>query len=307
LSHLFFVVVVVVVIFRGNVGPMRLYVGSLHYSLTEDDVRQVFEPFGELDFVNIHRDQTGRSKGYGFIQFKRAEDAKRAMAELNGLELAGRPLKVNVVTESNKENNMLASAALGNAVGIGELDDEGGGLGLTAHSRALLMQKLLKDDSLKPPPLVLPNAVPVVTSLPSVVPMIPNPLLTATTTATTTAVAAATSPTAPLVTPPLVPPTLPLVGLPAKALQTNCILLKNMFDPATETDPNFDQEIKDDVEEECSKFGPVLHIYVDKTSKVHFSIISQSLSYTLSLSHTHTTYTTLLFSSLLFSSLSGSV
>lgn len=261
---------------------MRLYVGSLHYSLTEDDVRQVFEPFGELDFVNIHRDQTGRSKGYGFIQFKRAEDAKRAMAELNGLELAGRQLKVNVVTESNKENNMLASAALGSAVGIGELDDEGGGLGLNAHSRALLMQKLLKDDSIKPPPLVLSTGVPVPTPVAPVVPMIPNPLLTAPTTTTT-------SPTAPFVSPPLVPSTLPLVGLSAKALQTNCILLKNMFDPTTETDPNFDQEIKDDVEEECSKFGPVLHIYVDKTSKVHFSVISQSLSLshflTFSLSH----------------------
>jgi RNA-binding protein 39 len=240
----------------GNVGPMRLYVGSLHYNLTDDDVRQVFEPFGELDFVNIHRDQSGRSRGYGFVQFKRAEDAKRAMAELNGLELAGRQLKVNVVTESNKDNNALASASIGGAAGIGELDDEGGGLGLNAHSRALLMQKLLKDDSIKPPPLVMPGGVAVPSTPLSPVSLVPNPL--------------GTPPlvTPPLITPPLIAPTaLPLTALPAKTLQTNCILLKNMFDPATETDPNFDQEIKDDVEEECSKFGPVLHIYVDKTSK----------------------------------------
>ena len=48
----------------------RLYVGSLHFNLTESDIRQVFEPFGELEFVDLHRDPvTGRSKGYAFIQW----------------------------------------------------------------------------------------------------------------------------------------------------------------------------------------------------------------------------------------------
>ena len=47
----------------------RLYVGSLHFNLTESDIRQVFEPFGELEFVDLHRDPvTGRSKGYAFVQ-----------------------------------------------------------------------------------------------------------------------------------------------------------------------------------------------------------------------------------------------
>jgi len=47
----------------------RLYVGSLHFNLTEADIRQVFEPFGDLDFVDLHRDPlTGRSKGYAFVQ-----------------------------------------------------------------------------------------------------------------------------------------------------------------------------------------------------------------------------------------------
>lgn len=48
---------------------VRLYVGSLHFNLTEADIRQVFEPFGDLDFVDLHRDPlTGRSKGYAFVQ-----------------------------------------------------------------------------------------------------------------------------------------------------------------------------------------------------------------------------------------------
>ena len=44
--------------------------GSLHFNLTESDIRQVFEPFGELEFVDLHRDPvTGRSKGYAFVQW----------------------------------------------------------------------------------------------------------------------------------------------------------------------------------------------------------------------------------------------
>lgn len=50
--------------------PFRLYVGSLHFNLTESDIKQVFEPFGELEFVDLHRDpMTGRSKGYAFVQY----------------------------------------------------------------------------------------------------------------------------------------------------------------------------------------------------------------------------------------------
>lgn len=51
-------------------SPTRLYVGSLHFNLTESDIKQVFEPFGELEFVDLHRDpMTGRSKGYAFVQY----------------------------------------------------------------------------------------------------------------------------------------------------------------------------------------------------------------------------------------------
>ncbi len=53
-------------------GSMQLYVGSLHFNLTEQDIKQVFEPFGELEFVDLHRDPvTSRSKGYAFVQLRR--------------------------------------------------------------------------------------------------------------------------------------------------------------------------------------------------------------------------------------------
>merc|ERR1719427_1275138 len=85
---------------KGGAGPMRLYVGSLHYNITEEMLRGIFEPFGVIDSIQLMTDsELKRSKGYGFITFHDADDAKRALDQLNGFELAGRPMKVNHVTE----------------------------------------------------------------------------------------------------------------------------------------------------------------------------------------------------------------
>jgi RNA-binding protein 23/39 len=46
----------------------RLYVGNIHFSITEEDIRNLFEAFGELEFVQLQKEDTGRSKGYGFVQ-----------------------------------------------------------------------------------------------------------------------------------------------------------------------------------------------------------------------------------------------
>lgn len=53
---------------KGQTGPMRLYVGSLHFNITEDMLRGIFEPFGKIDNIQLIMDpETGRSKGYGFL------------------------------------------------------------------------------------------------------------------------------------------------------------------------------------------------------------------------------------------------
>lgn len=46
----------------------RLYVGNIHFSITEGDLQNVFEPFGELEFVQLQKEDQGRSRGYGFVQ-----------------------------------------------------------------------------------------------------------------------------------------------------------------------------------------------------------------------------------------------
>ncbi|KAG0768911.1 hypothetical protein G6F57_005398 [Rhizopus arrhizus] len=121
----------------------RLYIGSLHFSLTENDVRQIFEPFGPLDFVNLHKDpETGRSKGFGFIQYKNANDAKQALEKMNGFELAGRNLKVGLVSE--KSGTTMSTFGLD--------DEETEGLALNSLSRAELMAKLAARDPQNSPP-----------------------------------------------------------------------------------------------------------------------------------------------------------
>ncbi|KAF2247063.1 splicing factor, CC1-like protein [Trematosphaeria pertusa] len=76
----------------------RLYVGNIHFSVTEDDLKQIFEPFGELEQVTLQRDQENpaRSKGYGFVQFVDPNDAKKALTDMNGFELAGRQIRVGL-------------------------------------------------------------------------------------------------------------------------------------------------------------------------------------------------------------------
>jgi len=117
-----------------EMGPTRLYVGSLHFNITEQMLRAIFEPFGYIDTLQLMIDpETNRSKGYGFVQYRDAESARRARDQLNGFELAGRPIKVGEVTEQMEKNQ--------NSI----LDDEEtdrGGIEMNANARIQLMAKL---------------------------------------------------------------------------------------------------------------------------------------------------------------------
>ncbi|ORZ18826.1 hypothetical protein BCR42DRAFT_436152 [Absidia repens] len=123
-----------------DVMDQRLYVGSVNYTLTDHDLRQVFEPYGPIDFVDLHKDlATGRSKGFAFIQFRNVADAKEALSKMNGFELAGRNLKVGMVTEKSQQPNN----GQGNGINdSGPLDDDSAGMTLNSMSRAELMKKL---------------------------------------------------------------------------------------------------------------------------------------------------------------------
>ncbi|XP_074333701.1 uncharacterized protein LOC141671376 isoform X2 [Apium graveolens] len=224
-------------------GARRLYIGNLHNNIREDQLRQVFESFGSVEMVQLPLDQvTGHCKGYGFVQFARLEDA-RAAESLNGqLEIAGRTIKVSAITDQAGMQNVGANP--------GDFDDdEGGGLSLNAHSRAILMQKLDRSGTTS-----------------SVTSILGNPGVTLGLSQPEKSLLGTASTVSSLVNPSLSVPTVTVPSFDVLGVPSECLLLKNMFDPNSESEPDFDLDIKEDVQEESSKYGTLKHIYVDKNT-----------------------------------------
>ena len=74
----------------------NLFVGNLSFQTTEGDLTSMFEPFGEITRVQLMTDRdTGRSRGFAFVEMSNEESAAKAVAELNGKEVDGRALNVN--------------------------------------------------------------------------------------------------------------------------------------------------------------------------------------------------------------------
>ena len=74
----------------------NIFVGNLDFAATDSSVRAMFEQYGTVDRVNLVTDRdTGRSRGFGFIEMNNTEEADRAIAGLNGADLGGRALSVN--------------------------------------------------------------------------------------------------------------------------------------------------------------------------------------------------------------------
>ncbi|CAH8869223.1 unnamed protein product [Trichobilharzia szidati] len=130
-----------------NRGPMKLYIGSLHYNITEEMLKGIFEPFGKIEDIKLIKDPTtNRSQGYGFVTYVNSDDARKALDQLNGFELAGRPMKVNHVTERSE---YACLSALDND----EADRAGVDLGTTG--RLALMAKLAEGTGLEIPKAAL--------------------------------------------------------------------------------------------------------------------------------------------------------
>lgn len=74
----------------------NIFVGNLSFNTGEDELRQVFEGYGQVDRVSILTDrETGRSRGFGFVEMASDEDGEKAIAALNGSQIGGRTINVN--------------------------------------------------------------------------------------------------------------------------------------------------------------------------------------------------------------------
>ncbi|KAI5290180.1 hypothetical protein KEM54_002264 [Ascosphaera aggregata] len=245
----------------------RLYVGNIHFNITERDIQNVFEPFGELDFVQLQKDEHGRSRGYGFVQFRDSNQAREALEKMNGFDLAGRPIRVglgndkftpestaNLLQRLQGQNHYQGSAFSGHggrgshaggsggsfdraggrddkaASGASALDDtDVAGVNFNNFSRDALMRKLARTDE------------PVTTS----------------------------DSRADVKQTILKPRSEQKPPLPVTVnMASRCVLLKNCFNPAEETGEDWVKELEDDVRAECEdKYGHVVHIALDPNTQ----------------------------------------
>ena len=108
---------------------MKIYVGNMSYEVQEDDLRQAFGEFGQVDSVTIIIDKySGRSKGFGFVEMSSQEAGQAAIEGLNGKDLKGRALNVNEARPQEKRESRGGSGGGGRG-GFGGGGRSGGGGG----------------------------------------------------------------------------------------------------------------------------------------------------------------------------------
>lgn len=204
-------------------GAMRIFVSGLTDQLAdieESDLRDLFAPFGDIEKVELHRDDvTGKSKGYAFVLYRNSSDARRAIIEMDGFVVNQKKIKVQPI-QAGMANMLQDSSSF-------DLDDESGNNYLqTAQSRAILMQKLQRD----------PQEGMDLAGMANVQQQEPPQ------------------------------PSKPQTSL----LPTNCILLSNMFDVNEVdlvNDPGYFVDLKEEIEDECKKFGEVENTFIEASKE----------------------------------------
>jgi RNA recognition motif-containing protein len=105
---------------------MKIYVGNMSYEVQEEDLREAFGKFGQVDSVTIINDKfSGRSKGFGFVEMSSKEEGQAAIEGLNGKDLKGRALNVNEARPQEKSRDDRG----GYGGGRGGFGGSGGGRG----------------------------------------------------------------------------------------------------------------------------------------------------------------------------------
>jgi cold-inducible RNA-binding protein len=105
----------------------NIFVGNLSFNTNEDELRQAFEAYGQVDRVSIMTDRdTGRSRGFGFVEMASSEDGEKAIAALNGAQIGGRTINVN---EARPKTERVGGGGGGGGRDRGDRGGRGGGGG----------------------------------------------------------------------------------------------------------------------------------------------------------------------------------
>jgi RNA recognition motif-containing protein len=108
----------------------RLYVGNLPYTFTQNDLQQIFSEYGTVVSTQIISDrETGRSRGFAFVEMATSEGAQKALSELNGKDFEGRSLRVDVAQERKSGGGGGGGGGYDRGGGGGGYDRGGGGGG----------------------------------------------------------------------------------------------------------------------------------------------------------------------------------
>lgn len=108
----------------------NIYVGNLAWAAGESDVRAAFEPFGDVSAVHVIMDrETGRARGFAFVEMPSAEEAKEAIENVNGTEICGRAVTVNEARPREERPRRGGGGGYGGGGGGGYGGGGGGGYG----------------------------------------------------------------------------------------------------------------------------------------------------------------------------------
>ncbi len=105
---------------------LNLYVGNLPYSVTDQELNDIFSEIGEVQSARVMNDrETGRSRGFGFVEMKNEDDGREAIEKLNGRDMGGRALVVNEARP--REERPRSGGGFGGGGGRGGFGGGGGG------------------------------------------------------------------------------------------------------------------------------------------------------------------------------------
>lgn len=108
----------------------NIYVGNLPYSTTDGELEAMFAPHGQVDRAQVIMDrETGRSRGFGFVEMSNPQDAQKAIGAMNGFDINGRKLKVNEAQPREQRSGGGGGFGGGGRGGFGGGGGRGGGGG----------------------------------------------------------------------------------------------------------------------------------------------------------------------------------